>query len=68
MGGTLKVTVPTGDDWADATSDSVDVSGSGSVVYGGNPSTDIEANEEDEVEPDSVDELVISNINMRAGE
>ena len=34
VGGKLKVTVPDGDDWADATAASIDVS-SGSAKYGG---------------------------------
>ena len=62
QGGKLKVTVPDGDDWADATAASIDVS-SGTATYGGDLSATALADNED---VGSVNDVVISNINMRA--
>ena len=64
VGGSLKVTVPDGDDWADATAASIDVS-SGSATYGGDLSETALADNED---VGGVNDLVISNINMGAGQ
>ena len=62
-GGRLKVTVPDGDDWADATSDSVDTS-RGTPKYGGGMTAD---ELEDDADLGSVNDLVISGLNMSAG-
>ena len=59
VGGRLKVTVPDGDDWADAMAANF----SGSATYGGDLSeTALEENEE----IGSVNELIVSGINLRA--
>ena len=63
VGGRLKVTVPDGDDWADATAASIDVS-SGSATYGGDLSeTALEENED----VSGVNDLVISSISYGSG-
>ena len=64
VGGSLKVTVPDGDDWADATAASVDVS-SGSATYGGDLSETALADNED---IGGVNDLVISSISLGAGQ
>ena len=61
QGGKLKVVVPGGDDWADATAASIDVS-AGTPAYGGGV-----ADLADHDDLGSVNDLVISNINIAAG-
>ena len=64
VGGRLKVTVPDGDDWPDAMAASIDVS-SGSATYGGDLSETALADNED---IGGVNDLVISNISLGAGQ